>query len=794
MVHHTELLRTNSLDDEAGSFVAPVGDYRNDVDCGCKALPCLTERLNLEKIAKPTIFVSVLSFAGFLNGVIVKYFRGTSQVWSQHYGIPQDTTEWIIYINEVFVGFFALIVAYWGNRNHRPKWLGTLTIYLAVFCIILVIPEGYLPYNKGETDIDVVNGKMLCTITTKMEINVSEEANNNQKVAFAILILYQIIYALYTISFITHGITYIDDNISPGQVPVSIATVFATQRMGKQAGIYKAWIPFVFNTQSVFVSVGWLLVASFLLIAGILLAMFPKVMPGTLLRKSVNSLLSIASGNAVVEPKQQTDGFSKTLWRILKNKILLLNIIAMMFMQAAIINFNIKEKDFNQSKYHVSKYNDISGYSDPTLIQFTTNLLKQPVIAISYITVGVVISKVKPCAKYLVLWNIKIFVVVLLGFVGIRFFNCTTNLQNQIGGKLTIPYCSWNCGCLLDGPFQPVCLNGGTHYSPCWAGCTDYDSSLKLFGNCTCGGSGRSVATEGSCDADSCSTLWALAQTHGVVSSALLGTAFIVSIIITLRCVETKDKALALGLYLTFISLIPYLPMKAIYDAIGDNFCQSWGRQSCLFYSEGFGLLLAINTICLKVLAILTLVALYFVIGKVELFTNKNSRAESDEDLSYLRRPGVVHQTVPIANNNNLQSSSLEEPGVSAQNPSEISALIHNPTDILRNKQRSESKLDKAVNRSSKSNRINSYLSEGDLVPPLNSNLKLKSPSRTSNSNNSVISSDSSLSAIANAVGDDHDSDFSTLQRPGRVKVLPTKLSPKLNARNGKPNLQETEF
>lgn len=149
-------------------------------------------------------------------------------------------------------------------------------------------------------------------------------------------------------------------------------------------------------------------------------------------------------------------------------------------MESAIINFDIKEKHFNQSKYHVSKYNDPSGYSDPALIQFSTNLLKHPLIALAYIVAGMVIAKMNPKPKYLVMWNIKVFVLVLLGFAGIRFFSCTSKLKNEFSGKLTIPYCSWNCGCSLDGPFQPICLNGETHFSPCWAGCSSFDTSLKV--------------------------------------------------------------------------------------------------------------------------------------------------------------------------------------------------------------------------------------------------------------------------------------------------------------------------
>ncbi|XP_066258869.1 solute carrier organic anion transporter family member 2A1-like [Euwallacea similis] len=768
MVHPTDLLRTDSTGDE-GSFVAPLGDYKNDIDCGCSALPCLAQKLNLEKYAKPRCFLGVLTVAGLLSGIVVKYFRGTSQIWSKHYDISQDTVDWLIYTNEIFVGLFALFLAYWGNRMHRPNWLGALTIYLGISCIILAIPEIYQPFRQEETDLDTVNGPVLCQIEKNAQLTDLSVNINNQVIAFGIIILYQVVYALYTVSFIAHGVTYIDDNTSSNQSPIFIALIFASQRMGKQSGIYSAWMPYIYSRENIFVSVVWLLVASLLIIAGTLIAMFPKVMPNTLLRKSVNSLLSIAAGNIVSpEFKSHTDGFFKSLWRLLKNKIVLLNITAMMFMQAAIVNFNIKEKDFNQVKYHVSKYNDASGYSDPALIQISTNLLKQPLIAVSYVAAGLVIAKLKPKPKYLIYWNIKSFVAVLITFAATRFFTCAGQLKNEFGGRLSLPYCSWNCGCFLDGPFHPICLNGETHFSPCWAGCTSYDASINIYENCTCGLNGITTASDGSCDADNCSTFWTLAQAHAVVSSALLGTTYITSLIINLRAVDSKDKALTLGLSLTLLTLIPYLPIRAIYDVIADNFCQIWGKKTCQFYSNNFAIFISILTLCFKVLAILTTIALLPFIGKIELYKNHNSRRESDSGLNFMRTNNIRN----IYNNdsmNGLNSRRNEE----SEADEEQMALTLSPTEVMH---QSEGRLNTSGSRSSRSDRINSYLSEGDLVPPLRNNMNLaKSTSRTSTTNSALTNS--SLSAIANTVGDDHDSDFSSLQRLQEVKRLENKLN-----------------
>lgn len=64
-------------------------------------------------------------------------------------------SDWLIYMNEVFVGLFALCVAYWGNRIHRASWLGALTIFLAVACATLAVPEIYNPLSGSEIDSSI---------------------------------------------------------------------------------------------------------------------------------------------------------------------------------------------------------------------------------------------------------------------------------------------------------------------------------------------------------------------------------------------------------------------------------------------------------------------------------------------------------------------------------------------------------------------------------------------------------------------------------------------------------------
>lgn len=227
--------------------------------------------------------------------------------------------------------------------------------------------------------------------------------------------------------------------------------------------------------------------------------MFPKMLPLIMTRKNAASLLSLASGNVIEEKQETVDGtytinlliqnqlnhykilgFFTTLLRLLNNKIFIINLISFTLLQSAIINFEIFEIIFNQTKYHVPKY-DISGYHDPSLIQFTTNLLKQPLVCISIVACGFVIAKSQPRARKLVVWNIIVSILIILFFASTKFFDCTNGLASSHDTVLLTPACSVNIDCPKFEQFHPVCVDREkTYYSPCSAGCEPTDTDFQV--------------------------------------------------------------------------------------------------------------------------------------------------------------------------------------------------------------------------------------------------------------------------------------------------------------------------
>lgn len=552
------------------------------------------------------------------------------------------------YINDILIGAVALGWSHWGNKNHRPKWLGTLIIYLAVAAFSLIIPEIYQPFKSEETNITSIQDEMLC----KQDLNKDSVDNfavnnnaNNEITAYICFIVYQMAYSLCTISLLTHGITYIDDHLFATSAK-HIALLLAARSVGNQAGLYASWIPYIFHYQNIFVSPVWLTISALTFVIGILVSLFPRMLPNLLLKKSVMSLLNIAKRNSNVDNDnmQHTDGFFNSIRRLLKNKTLVLNVLIIALMEAALTSFAALEKYFNQTKYHMPKTKDLSGYSDPMLVQLTTNLLKHPMIATCYGITGLVIVYTKPKSTSLVKWNIIVFTVVLLGFASTGFINCSTDIKTHYSDRLGYSHCTLNCLCTLDAYFQPVCLNGETYFSPCLAGCTQFNANLKLYDNCQCG-NGNNTALPASCDQEKCNILWVIEQVNSVTSSGLFASTFISTLLITLRCISSRDKALATGFYFAVLGHISLI-LRTLYSIAANNFCGIRGEKRCLFYSDLFTRFLLSSTLALIGLAIVLSIVLVFFVDGLELYQDSPLASISDmasifEDNSSINRYGA---------------------------------------------------------------------------------------------------------------------------------------------------------
>lgn len=147
-------------------------------------------------------------------------------------------TEWLVYVNDIFTGLLALWIAYYGNAIHRASWIGGLVIYQSIIAIALLIPEIYRP----NADVAVAdNYTNLCVpSSTRMNLITEKAVDVVTLVAF---FFYQLLFSFATISFICHGISYLDDSVKRTDSATYIAGALASKELGKYVGNYLAWVP-----------------------------------------------------------------------------------------------------------------------------------------------------------------------------------------------------------------------------------------------------------------------------------------------------------------------------------------------------------------------------------------------------------------------------------------------------------------------------------------------------------------------------------------------------------------------
>lgn len=334
----------------------------------------------------------------------------------------------------------------------------------------------------------------------------------------------------------------------------------------------------------------WLIFASILFLIGVIISMFPYELPAVVMRKMVESILVLAHGEEEEEkPETQSEEFWTTFLRIISNKILMVNVYATLFLHSAVINFDILQNEYYKSRFYVYISQDRSGYQDTWLVQIFTNIMKQPFVVLAIISTGMVIAKIRPSAKKVAIFNASVAAVILALFGVYGFLHCDNEIKSEFKNKISMSYCNSDCACPDDVIFYPVCTTQGqnTYYSPCHAGCSKMNEIQGIFEDCSCGKDvqviSNTTAQSGSCNSETCTFIFAIAQMNGITITALVATTTITNLLINLRCVKKSDKAMSLALEAMTIGVLPYVPLRLIYSAFEGKYKSSLCADIMIF-------------------------------------------------------------------------------------------------------------------------------------------------------------------------------------------------------------------
>lgn len=638
-------------------------EITQDIQCG---IGCIRGSF-LQKFANQEAFVIVYGILGAMIAAGSSYFSGVLSTMEKRFRIPSQNIGIILIGNDVTSLFFGLLITYYAGRKHKPRWMAVGMLFFLLFFMISFLP--HLIYGPGKEALALtVEGEHLLTeIDTNSTLDEGDSTlcskatgkciQGGSLTPQIIFFVAQLLYGIGSPLYGNLGIAYMDDNIKKSQTPVLISISYFIKMLGPIGGYALASFslskyiainstPVINTSDPRWVGawwLGWIFVTLLAIPFTILILLFPKQLPNHAVRKILSEQNDDVTDKKEEEFKTSWKDMAITFHRLLKNKVLIFNTAASCFYVFGYYPYWTFMPKYLEIQYRVSA-------SKAALVTGVVGLV---FTAMGILLAGGCISKVKPKARTLAAFNIftglltmaGIFSYIYLGCSGSDAYNLRVSKESQDG----LNFCNANCNCEFSS-YAPICSMDGlqrTYISPCHAGCRSEKISSngnRIFLNCSCiavtnrtlsefgsnpppvnyGGS----AQMGGCFID-CSTQLFLFV--GVVCILKLSgaAAKTTNVLLSVRCVEEKDKAVSMSFSMTALALFGFIPAPIAFGWLMDKTCVLWGKTcsgtgNCWVYDAAkLRTILNLTTLVFIGIANIMDIAVWYYVKDIKIFDEK---------------------------------------------------------------------------------------------------------------------------------------------------------------------------
>ncbi|XP_055623979.1 solute carrier organic anion transporter family member 74D-like [Toxorhynchites rutilus septentrionalis] len=593
----------------------------------------------LQKFANKKAYVFMYGVVGCIFSATYAYFNGTITTLEKRYKIPSKNTGIISVGNDISSLFLSAILSYYAGKGHRPRWIAFGLFTIVLFCWLTALP--HLLYGPGEAALSLTTeygatydehqtrevleaqkAKTLCRSNGTRGADCETEEGNFAPQA--VLFLAQFISGIGSSLYYTLGVSYMDDNIKKSKTPALVSVSYFLRMLGPAIGytlasyclklyISPTMTPTITNKDPRWLGawwIGWLVLGGILGFFAFFMGMFPKQLPRAAVRKRIAAEKQ-KLGMKLSEAKKEDElpaslkDMIKTFKRLLKNKILMLNNIASVFYFFGYMPYWIFTPKYIETQYKQSA-------STSSLVTGTVALVFS---AIGVLLSGIVISKYKPRARYMAAWNILVGALSVMGMVMYAFLGCSASensvIVNHSSPTDLTPTCNSACHCDYV-KYSPICgEDGNTYISACHAGCKQqYQiADLKTFDECSCisrrNESDNPVFKNLRSFNDSSDFKYSLTYDRSTFrgGKAIAGPCpldckrefitFLVvmcflkfsgatgrasNFLVSVRCVDEKDKTVSMGFGMMLLSLMSFIPSPIFFGLVLDKTCLVWGK------------------------------------------------------------------------------------------------------------------------------------------------------------------------------------------------------------------------
>nr|XP_003920771.2 solute carrier organic anion transporter family member 4C1 [Saimiri boliviensis boliviensis] len=565
--------------------------------------PCGWRNLHpqcLQRCNTPQGFLLHYCLLAVTQGMVVNGLVNISiSTIEKRYEMKSSLTGLISSSYDISFCLLSLFVSFFGERGHKPRWLAFAAFMIGLGALVFSLPQFFSgEYQLGSLFEDTC-------ITTRNSTSCTSSTSSLSNYLY-IFILGQLLLGAGGTPLYTLGTAFLDDSVPTHKSSLYIGTGYAMSILGPAIGyvlggqLLTMYID-VAMSESTDVTeddprwlgawwIGFILSWIFAWSLIIPFSCFPKHLPGTAeIQAGKTSQAHQSNSNTDEKFGKSIKDFPAALKNLMKNGVFMCLVLSTSSEALITTGFATFLPKFIENQFGLTS-------------SFAATLGGAVIIpgaALGQILGGVLVSKFKMTCKNTMKFALFTSgVALMLSFVLIyakcenepfagvsESYNGTGELGNLVAS------CNTNCNCLRSY-YYPVCGEDGVQYfSPCFAGCADSVSNRKpkVYYNCSCierktevtstAETFGSEATAGKCETH-CANLPIFLCIFFIIIifTFMTSTPMTVSI---LRCVNHRQRSLALGIQFTFLRLLGTIPGPIIFGITIDSTCILWDINDC---------------------------------------------------------------------------------------------------------------------------------------------------------------------------------------------------------------------
>ncbi|XP_049727441.1 solute carrier organic anion transporter family member 4C1 [Elephas maximus indicus] len=558
----------------------------------------------LQRCNTPRGYLLHYCLLALTQGIIVNGLVNISiSTIEKRYEMKSSLTGLISSSYDISFCVLSVFISFLGERGHKPRWLAFASFMIGLGALVFSLPHFFSgAYQLGSIFEDTC-------LQTRNSTGCASSASSLSNYLY-VFILGQLFLGTGGTPLYTLGTAFIDDSVPTHKSSLYIGigysmsvlgpaigyvlggqllTVYIDAAMGRSAGINEDdprwlgawWIGFL---------LAWLFAWSLI----IPFSCFPKYLPGTAEIQAGKISQAHQGKSSFIQKADENFGKSfkdlpAALKNLMRNTVFMCLVLSTTSEALITTGFATFLPKFIENQFGLSS-SFAATLGGAVLI---------PGAALGQILGGVLVSKFKLACKNTMKFSLCASVVALmLSFIFVYAkcenepFAGVSESYNGTGelGNLTAP-CNANCNCLRSY-YYPLCGKDGVQYfSPCFAGCTNLVSARrpKVYYNCSCIERKMEIAsapeslgfeaTAGKCETRCANLPIFLGVFFATIAFTFMaGTPITVSI---LRCVNNKQRSLALGIQFMFLRLLGTIPGPIIFGMTIDSTCVLWDINEC---------------------------------------------------------------------------------------------------------------------------------------------------------------------------------------------------------------------